>query len=65
MLDGRPAFSGVLYNNAGLMYYLDGSGNAEYNGGTLSVSDKVGQYLRFSANCTFSHTGRWNLYHFR
>jgi len=56
MLDGRPAFSGVLYNNAGLMYYLDGSGNAEYNGGTLSVTDKVGQYLRFSANYTFSHT---------
>ena len=56
MLDGRPAFSGVLYNNAGLMYYLDGSGNAEYNGATLSVTDKVGQYLRFSANYTFSHT---------
>jgi hypothetical protein len=56
MLDGKPAFSGVLYNNAGLMYYLDGSGNAEYNGGTLSVTDKLGQYLRFSANYTVSHT---------
>jgi hypothetical protein len=56
MLDGKPAFSGVLYNNAGLMYYLDGSGNAEYNGGTLSVTDKLGQYLRFSANYTLSHT---------
>jgi hypothetical protein len=56
MLDGKPAFSGVLYTNAGLMYYLDGSGNAEYDGGTLSVTDKVGQYLRFSANYTLSHT---------
>jgi hypothetical protein len=56
MLDGKPAFSGVLYNNAGLMYYLDGSGNAEYNGGTISVTDKLGQYLRFSANYTLSHT---------
>ena len=56
MLDGKPAFSGVLYNNAGLMYYLDGSGNAEYDGATLSVTDRVGQYLRFSANYTFSHT---------
>lgn len=56
MLDGKPAFSGVLYNNAGLMYYLDGSGNAAYNGATLSVADKLGQYLRFSANYTFSHT---------
>ena len=56
MLDGRDAFSGVLYNNAGLMYYLDGSGNAAYNGGTISVVDKLGQYLRFSANYTLSHT---------
>jgi hypothetical protein len=56
MPDGKAAFSGVLYNNAGLMYYLDGSGNAEYDGGTLSVTDKVGQYLRFSANYTYSHT---------
>ena len=36
MPDGKAAFSGVLYNNAGLMYYLDGSGNAQYDGGTLS-----------------------------
>jgi hypothetical protein len=56
MLDGKPAFSGVLYNNTGLMYYLDGSGNAEYNGATFAVTDKFGQYLRFSANYTFSHT---------
>jgi hypothetical protein len=56
MPDGKAAFSGVLYNNAGLMYYLDGSGNAEYDGGTVSVTDKVGQYLRFNANYTYSHT---------
>jgi len=56
MLDGKAAFSGVLYNNAGLMYYLDGSGNAEYNGLIASVTDKFGQYLRFSANYTWSHT---------
>jgi hypothetical protein len=54
--DGKAAFSGVLYNNAGLMYYLDGSGNAAYNGATLSVTDRLGTYLRFSANYTFSHT---------
>ncbi|HTR68362.1 MAG TPA: TonB-dependent receptor [Terriglobales bacterium] len=54
--DGRDAFSGVLYNNAGLMYYLDGSGNAEYDGGTLSVSDRFGQFFRFNANYTWSHT---------
>ena len=54
--DGRDAFSGVLYNNAGLMYYLDGSGNAAYDGATLSVTDKFGQYFRFNANYTWSHT---------
>lgn len=54
--DGKDAFSGVLYNNAGLMYFLDGSGNAEYDGGTISVTDKLGQYLRFNANYTYSHT---------
>jgi hypothetical protein len=54
--DGRDAFSGVLYNNAGLMYYLDGSGDAAYNGGTISVTYKSGQYLRLNGNYTLSHT---------
>ena len=54
--DGKAAFSGALYQNAGLMYYLDGSGNAEYNAGTLAVSDRFGQYFRFNANYTYSHT---------
>ncbi len=54
--DGKAAFSGVLYNNAGLMYYLDGSGNAAYDGATLSVADRLGSYLRFAANYTWSHT---------
>jgi hypothetical protein len=54
--DGRDGFSGVLYSNAGLMYFLDGTGNAEYDGGTLSVNDRLGQYFRFSANYTYSHT---------
>ncbi len=54
--DGKDAFSGVLYNNAGLMYYLDGSGNAEYDGGTVSLADKSGRSLRFNVNYTYSHT---------
>ena len=54
--DGRDGFSGQLYSNAGLMYFLDGSGNAEYDGGTLSVSDRLGSYFRLSANYTYSHT---------
>jgi hypothetical protein len=54
--DGKDAFSGALFSNAGLMYYLDDSGVSVYHGGSLSVTDRVGQYLRFSANYTFSHT---------
>jgi len=54
--DGRDASSGVLYTNAGLMYYLDATGNAEYDGATLSVNDRFGQYFRFNANYTWSHT---------
>jgi hypothetical protein len=54
--DGKDASSGVLYTNAGLMYYLDATGTAAYNGGTLSVSDKLGRYFRLNANYTLSHT---------
>ncbi len=56
LADGRDGFSGVLYTNAGLMYFLDGSGTAKYDGATLSVSDKMGSYFRFNANYTWSHT---------
>ncbi len=56
MPDGRAAFSGVLYNNAGLMYYLDGSGNAEYDGGVVAVNDRLNQNFRFNLNYTYSHT---------
>ncbi len=54
--DGKDASSGQLYTNAGLMYFLDGTGNAEYDGATFSLSDKLGQYFRFNANYTWSHT---------
>jgi hypothetical protein len=53
--DGRAAFSGQLYSNAGLMYFVDATGNAAYNGGTISVTDRFGQYFNFSANYTWSH----------
>jgi len=54
--DGRDAFSGALYSNAGLMYFVDATGNASYNGGTLSVSDRFSDYFRFNFNYTYSHT---------
>ena len=55
LADGKDAFSGQLYTNAGLMYTLDGSGNASYDGGTIAVSDKM-KFFRFNANYTWSHT---------
>jgi len=54
--DGKAAFSGPLYSNAGLMYYVDATGNAYYNGGTFNISDRFGTYFRFAANYTLSHT---------
>jgi hypothetical protein len=54
--DGRAAFSGALYQNAGLMYVLDSTGNAAYDGGTFSVKDAIGPYFRVDASYTFSHT---------
>jgi hypothetical protein len=54
--DGRDAFSGPLYSNAGLMYYLDNSGVSVYHGGSIGLNGRVGSNFRFNANYTFSHT---------
>jgi hypothetical protein len=54
--DGRNGFSGALFQNAGLMYFLDSTGTAKYDGATISVTDRIGTYFRFNANYTFSHT---------
>jgi outer membrane receptor protein involved in Fe transport len=51
----KQAFSGPLYP-AGLLYFLDDSGNSVYHGLTLSASQRVGNYLRLNANYTFSRT---------
>ena len=54
--DGRDGFSGALYQNAGLMYFLDSTGIAKYDGATIAVTDTLNKYLRFAANYTFSNT---------
>jgi len=51
----KPAFSGPLYP-AGLLYFLDDSGNSVYHGLTLSATQRAGQYFRLNANYTFSRT---------
>lgn len=54
--DGRDAFSGPLYSNAGLMYYLDNSGVSVYHGGNISLTGRFGRVFNFNANYTYSHT---------
>ena len=54
--DGRDAFSGPLYSNAGLMYYLDDSGVSVYHGGNVALNGRMGKNLTFNASYTFSHT---------
>jgi hypothetical protein len=51
----KSAFSGPLYP-AGLLYFLDNSGNSVYHGLTFSVTERAGNYLRLNANYTFSRT---------
>jgi len=53
--DGKDAFSGPLYP-AGLLYYLDDSGNSVYHGVTVSATERAGGNLRLNANYTFSKT---------
>ena len=48
---GSPA-----YGNAGLLYSTDNTGNSVYNGLTLQVTERAGQYFSLNANYTFSHT---------
>ncbi len=52
---GKANFSGILVP-VGLIYYTDNSGNSVYHGGTISLTQRVGQYFRLNANYTFSKT---------
>jgi outer membrane receptor protein involved in Fe transport len=47
---------GAAYSNAGLLYSTDNTGNSVYNGLTLQVTERAGQYFSLNANYTFSHT---------
>ena len=51
----KPASSGPLYP-AGLLYFLDDSGNSVYHGVTFSATQHAGTYFRLNANYTFSKT---------
>ena len=47
---------GAAFDNAGLLYSTDNTGNSVYNGLTLQVTERAGQYFSLNANYTFSHT---------
>lgn len=55
LIPGKDAFSGVRYP-AGLLYFLDDTGNAVYHGLNIAVNERLGNYFRLNANYTFSHT---------
>jgi outer membrane receptor protein involved in Fe transport len=44
------------YSNAGLLYYTDDTGNSNYNGLTLQLTDRFRKYFTLNANYTWSHT---------
>jgi len=54
--NGKDVFAGPLYDNAGLLYYTDDSGNSVYHGMTAQVSRRYGKYFNMNANYTFSKT---------
>ena len=48
---GSPAFG-----NAGLLYYTDNTGNSNYNGLTLQLTERFNRIFTLNANYTWSHT---------
>jgi outer membrane receptor protein involved in Fe transport len=48
---GTPAFP-----NAGLLYYTDNTGNSNYNGLTLQLTERFNKIFTLNANYTWSHT---------
>jgi hypothetical protein len=48
---GSPA-----YGNAGLLYYTDNTGNSNYNGLTLQLTERFNKLFSLNANYTWSHT---------
>ena len=54
---GAPGTTGgAAFNNAGLLYYTDNSGNSNYNGLTLQLTERFNKIFTLNANYTWSHT---------
>jgi outer membrane receptor protein involved in Fe transport len=52
---GVPSVIGAQTLSAGLMDYNNNVANASYNGLTVSVIERAGQYFNLTANYTYSH----------
>jgi hypothetical protein len=53
---GNPPGGGPAYNNAGLLYFTDNSGNSVYHGLTLQAIERFNKVFSLDANYTLSHT---------
>lgn len=49
-----PAPPGGTTGTNGIFYYTDSTGNSDYNGMTLQVSERAGKYFQLHANYTLS-----------
>jgi TonB dependent receptor-like, beta-barrel len=54
--DGKLLYNGAAYNNAGLLYFTDNSGNAAYQGTTVQINERWSRHLALNASYTFSKT---------
>src|SRR5579863_5291703 len=46
----------AAFGNAGLLYYTDNTGNSNYNGLTLQLTERFNKLFTLNANYTWSHT---------
>ena len=54
---GAPGTTGgAAYDNSGLLYYTDNTGNSNYNGLTLQLTERFNKIFTLNANYTWSHT---------
>ena len=54
--NGLNPSGSAAYGNAGLLYYTDNTGNSNYNGLTLQLTERFNKIFTLNANYTWSHT---------
>jgi hypothetical protein len=54
--NGLNPSGSAAFGNAGLLYYTDNTGNSNYNGLTLQLTERFNKIFTLNANYTWSHT---------